>query len=349
MDTPNLVVLQVDGLKDKGVKHIKVLGEEGRVIAPVYGLRGAIAIAKDYASTDFDFPLPFYSMTFDLTYGGERLIYLLDYSECQTIDRDGSNAVSGTFVVDAVTGEVIDAGLQVVHFDNTRQLASGCRLLDWTESGDVLTARGSSLLTYDTQGQLVRSVATKVDLDALDFVTLDGGTAWFEGPQGCLAVNVFTGSVRSGVCPEVEQPPGARTQVHTERTGTIAIEVDLGAVSATIKTSEDLVQGLAQLSASVTRGGVETVVETSAMEATVLHDWAVAPDSGTIYFSTGLCGPCYGCWVTRHALGALDLQAATLLRIAIMPGPSFRLSPCGRYAAYGYGDRAFIIDLKGSR
>jgi hypothetical protein len=348
IDTPNLVVLQVDGLKDMGVKQVQVLNEAGRAIAPVYGLRAAVAIAKDYASTDFEFPLQWYSVTFDLTHGGERLVYWLDYSECQTIDRAGSNAVSGTFVVDAVTGEVVDASLEKVPLENTRQLVAGSRLLDWSASGHVLTVNGSSLMAYDVQGQLVRSVTTKVDLSAFEFLTLEGESAWFKGPQGCLAVDVSTGATRTGDCPEIVQPPGTRTQVYTEKTATITIEVDLGTVSVIVTTSEDPVEDRAQLSASVTRGTIETAVETSAMEGhTVLYNWAVDAGSQIIYFSTGEGGPSYGNWVTRRSLGALDLQAATMRRVAIMPRPDFRVSPCGRYAVYGTADRVFIVNLTG--
>jgi len=81
-------------------------------------------------------------------------------------------------------------------------------------------------------------------------------------------------------------------------------------------------------------------------ERIVPHHWDLDPEHKVLYFSTELFGPRYGCWVTEYALGALDLQTGQLRRVALMPGPDFRLSPCGRYAVYGYRDRVLIVDLR---
>jgi hypothetical protein len=350
LERANLVVLEVDGLKSKGASRATVVGEDGRAYAPVIGLPGAVAIAEDHAATGFGRVPPFWSLCLDLTGGKDRLIYFLGFDDSQTIDRSGENAVSGDFIVDAETGEVVSARMTVMPLGSTRQLASGCRLLGWTPASEVLAAVGSSILTYDITGRLLASVDTGNGLSGTALVTVEGTQAWLKGPKGCIAVDLTTGQTRTSTCPEVSAPAGTKTRTQTEKTvvTTLQIEMNTGLTLVTLQTIEDRVSEGVKLIAEINRDAVRTQIDTSEMKHLLLLDrWAIDDATQTLYFSTDNPFPSYGSWQTDHGLGALDVRSARMRWVAYLPGGVFSLSPCGRWAVYDIGGRLLIVNLRG--
>jgi len=327
----NLKVIRLEPAP-QDVLGARILGLGGKEINLGTTLAGVIDAINEYAGAQFGLP-PFARLFFQAHQGVPVLCYYIDLADAQVINDKGTAAVSGAFLVDAGSGNILEASLHERTLRNTRYLFKGGIALGWLDSETVIAAfrdPGWRLDGVEIQGSIKFShpLPFLKDTEEPNLVALAGGsTAYFAVDDGYYALDLMSGGF---------------SFLESLHGGTEAVQS-----APPLSVQEEAIGDEGRRVVTVIPGGSDQtfmIPVDSLGDYSELRRGAWSDPAGPLFFTTEIEGPRYGVWVTEYKMWQME-PLGEPREVCLLPVPFFSLAPDGRHALYTYGNNCSIVQL----